>query len=48
MQTALAELRVSSQTRPGLILLFVCLLAKEVKLSVILGFFCGLFAWGFF
>lgn len=39
MQTALAELRMSSQARPGLILLFICLLAKEVKLSVILGGF---------
>ena len=39
MQTALAELSMSSQTRPGLILLFICLLAKEVKLRVILGGF---------
>lgn len=30
---------MSSQARPGLILLFICLLAKEVKLSVILGGF---------
>lgn len=39
MQTAWAEFRVSSQIRPDLTLLFLCLLAKELKLSVILGSF---------
>lgn len=41
----LAELGVSSQTRPGLILLLIC---KGGKTSCNLRGGCGLFAWGYF